>query len=108
MRIEVDINTGLTKSLPDYPVIIAPAQPVTIPSSVSMRQAQLALVRSGLFLSVDTSIQALTGMAGDEARVWWRTSTTVERTNPLVIQITTALNITSAQLDALFTLAATL
>jgi hypothetical protein len=104
-------NPVVIVDLGPVPLTLLPTPPILPPkqvTSVSMRQAQLALVRSGLFLTVDTSIQALPGMAGDEARVWWRTSTSVDRNNPLVAQITTSLNITSAQLDALFTLASTL
>ena len=87
------------------------AIPVYIPQKVklvSMRQARLALLQSGLLTQVNTAISNMTGLAGDQARVVWEFSNTVERDNPLISQLGVALNLTSNQLDDLFTLANTL
>ena len=87
------------------------AIPVYIPPKVkvvSMRQARLALLQAGLLTQVNTAIGNMTGIAGDQSRVVWEFSNTVERDNPLIAQLGIALNLTSNQLDDLFTLANTL
>ena len=84
------------------------AIPVYIPQkvkTVSMRQARLALLQSGLLTQVNSAISNMIGLAGDQARVVWEFSNTVERDNPLIAQLGVALNLTSNQLDDLFTLA---
>jgi hypothetical protein len=50
----------------------------------------------------------MTGTAGDAARIEWDYSSSVKRTQPLVLQMGAALGLTSAQLDQLFITAATL
>lgn len=80
----------------------------TIVNSVTMRQARLALLQTGHLANVTSAIAAMTGIEGDAARIIWEFSNTVERNNPLITQLGTALNLTSSQLDDLFTLAATL
>lgn len=79
-----------------------------VPSRISMRQARLALLQSGLLAPVDTAIAAMTGAAGDAARIDWQFAQTVERTHPLVATMIAQLNLTTKQLDDLFTLGATL
>ncbi|SEN70567.1 hypothetical protein SAMN05216404_106141 [Nitrosospira multiformis] len=79
-----------------------------IPSVISMRQARRALLQSGLLAQVDAAIAAMTGAAGDAARIDWQFAQTVERTHPLVGTMTTQLSLTEKQLDDLFTLGATL
>jgi hypothetical protein len=82
--------------------------PVVIPQQITMKQARVCLIINGLYTQINTAIQGLTGVAGEIAKVEWEYSTTMERNNILVQQITTELNWTSEQLDALFTQAATL
>lgn len=84
----------------------APA--LTIPSIITMRQARLALLHSGLLSQVDNAIAGMTGTEGDAARIDWQFAQTVERTHPLVATMATQLNLTTQQLDDLFTLGATL
>lgn len=79
-----------------------------VPQSVTMRQARLALLNSGLLTSVNNAIAAMTGTAGDAARIEWEFALSVERNSPLVASLTSALGLTTEQLDALFTTAATL
>lgn len=87
-----------------------PADPVipAIPLSVTMRQARLALLQTGKLAQVNTAVAAMPGAAGDAARIEWEFSSTVERHRPLVESLGVALGMTDAQLDDLFTLAATL
>ena len=70
----------------------------TIPSVISMRQARLALLQSGLLSQVDTAIAAMS----DADRIDWQFAQTVERTHPLVATMTAQLNLTTKQLDDLF------
>lgn len=75
------------------------AKPVIIPT-LSMRQARLALLNMGLLTAVQAAITT------DEQHIWWEYSPTVERSNPLVIAVLSALGKTSAEIDAMFISAA--
>lgn len=76
--------------------------------TVTMRQARLALLQFGMLATVNAAVAAMPGVEGDAARIEWEFSGNVERNRPLVQSLSTALGLTEAQLDALFTLAATL
>lgn len=80
----------------------------TTEGKVTMRQARLALLQSGLLAQVDATIAAMPGVEGAAARIEWEYATHVERNSPLVSGLSAALGLTSAQLDSLFTLATTL
>lgn len=84
---------------------LAPVPPApVIPTKVSMRQARLALLQSNLLDEVNTAIAS-----GTEAdKITWEYATEVNRTDALVSNMATALNLTETDLDDLFTLAATL
>ena len=73
--------------------------PVLAPSTVTMRQARLALLQVGLLDEVDAAVSEL----GSAARIEWEYAQSVQRENPLV----QSLALSEAQLDDLFTLAAT-
>ncbi len=75
------------------------AKPVIIPT-LSMRQARIALLNMGLLDEVEAAITTT------ENRIWWDYSPSVERSNPLVIEVLTALGKTSAEIDAMFISAA--
>jgi hypothetical protein len=75
---------------------------------VSMRQARLALLQFGKLDAVTAAIAAMTGAAGDAARIEWEFATEVQRTSPLIAQLAAGLGLASADLDALFTTAVTL
>ena len=75
-----------------------------IPTVVSMRQARLALLQSGLLETVNTAIAA----GGEADKITWEYATEVNRTDALVSNMAAALGLTEAQLDQLFTLAASL
>jgi len=67
-----------------------------------MRQARLGLLANNLLDLVESVITQ------PNDRVWWEYSTTVERNNPLVIQVLTALGKSSTEIDTLFIQAALL
>ena len=75
-----------------------------IPSIITMRQARLALLQTGLLTQVDAAIAAMS----DAARIDWQFAQTVERNHPLVATMAAQLNLTTKQIDDLFTLGATL
>lgn len=106
MRIEVNIQSGEVVELPDAPGGVDIA--ATVPQKVTMRQARLALLQGGYLTTINAAIAAMPGAAGDAARIEWEFSSTVERNRPLVAAMASALNLTSAQIDDLFKLAATL
>lgn len=74
------------------------------PKTVTMRQARLALLQSGLLDAVES---AVTG-AGKAAQIEWEYSSEVHRDKALVKALTPALGLTEEQLDDLFALAASL
>jgi len=76
---------------------------LSIPLTVSMRQARLALSQSGLLATVNTAM----GAASEADQIEWEYATTVERYSPLVLNMATALSLTETQLDDLFKLAGT-
>ena len=78
---------------------------VTIPTVVTMRQARLALLQMGLLTTVNNAILAMAAPYGDAARIEWEFSSEVHRDKALVKTMATSLALTTAQLDALFTLA---
>lgn len=74
------------------------------PQSVTMRQARLALLQSGL---LDKATKAVAG-AGPAAQIEWEYASDVGRNAALVQALSGALGLTDEQLDGLFVLAATL
>jgi hypothetical protein len=84
-----------------------PAQ-IPVPTRVTMRQARLALLGAGLLTTVNTAIAAMSGEAGEAARIEWEYSQEVHRDRGLVSALGTQLGMTEAQLDALFVTAAAL
>lgn len=79
-----------------------------VPQIVTMRQARLALLQSGLLPQVAAAIAALTSPTKEAVQIEWEYSQTVERNRPFVLTLGAALNLTSTQLDQLFILANTL
>lgn len=90
------------------PLAVYVAPPVAIPTVVTMRQARLALLGAGLLTTVNSAIAAMSGTAGDAARIEWEFAATVDRGSPLVASLSAALNLSPAQLDSLFSAAAVL
>lgn len=79
-----------------------------VPQEVTMRQARLALFGAGKLAAVDAAIDGLQEPQRSAARIEWDYSSAVKRHQPLVLNLAPALGLTSAQLDDLFRLAATL
>ena len=75
---------------------------------VTMRQARLALLQQGLLASIQPAIDALDEPHRSGANIEWEYSQEVERNRPFVELLSQALELTDEDLDALFTLAATL
>jgi len=85
------------------------APPVTVPQTVTRRQARQALFLAGLLDSVEPAIAAIPDVTQRRlAQIEWEDSLEFDRKRPLVIGIGTALGLTSAGIDELFTTASTL
>ncbi len=88
-----------------------PADPVPVPviTSVTMRQARLALLGAGLLDDVDAAIQAIADpVQRKAAEIEWEYAQTVDRDSAFTQQLAGGLNLTAEQLDSLFTQAAAL
>jgi hypothetical protein len=73
-----------------------------VPSSVSPAQARLALHAAGLLDRVETIVAS----ADITTKIAWNNATVIDRNSPTVTGLAAALNLTSTQLDQLFTAAA--
>lgn len=79
-----------------------PVPPTPVPSSVTMRQARLALLGAGKLVAVDMAINGLPEPQQSAARIEWDFSNEVQRHNGLIPLMAPALGLTAAQIDALF------
>lgn len=80
--------------------------PGVIPAVVSMRQARLALLGMGLLSQVETALAAIPDATQRAAaEIEWEYAVTVDRNSPLVQNLTLALGLDDAALDALFSAA---
>lgn len=84
---------------------LAPPPPPApqVPEQVALWQARAALTTAGLFSQADAAIRA-SGNAGVIAL--WDYGNMISRSSPTLAALGTALNLTSAQIDALFIQAA--
>lgn len=80
----------------------------SIPGSVTMRQARLALMAAGKLAAVEAVIESLSEPQKTAARIEWEYSNEVQRHNGFVSVIGPALGLDEAALDALFVTAASL
>jgi hypothetical protein len=86
-------------------VYTAPPQEASVApqvSSVTPRQARLALLAAGLLPQVETAVNA----AGGATKITWEYATIINRSDALIENIGTALGLTDAAIDLLFTQAA--
>lgn len=81
---------------------VAPAPPPV--TSVTPRQARLALLGAGLLDQVTAAVNA----AGGATLITWEYASSFDRHDPLIAQIGASLSMTDAQIDALFLTASTL
>lgn len=77
--------------------------PTTIPTQVTPLQARKALLAAGLLAQVQAEISACTS----DVQLSWEYASIFERGSPLIATVAGSLNLTSAQIDALFISAAT-
>lgn len=83
--------------------------PPMVPQVVTAVQAQQALLLAGKFASVQPAIDAIADPTQRGlVQIEWDRSQTFERQRPTLIALATALGMDDAELDALFTHAATL
>ncbi len=76
---------------------------ITIPVSVTMRQARLALLENNLLDAVNTAMETAT----EADKIEWEYATSVHRDSALVVNMGIALGLTDEDLDNLFILADT-
>lgn len=88
------------------PVEVVP--PVEPPASVTMRQARLALLQTGLLVMVDAAIATLPSPQREAALIEWEFAATVDRKSNTTALLAVALGMTDEELDQLFTLASNL
>lgn len=93
---------GTEYALQEFP----PLPPV--PSSITPRQARLALLGAGLLDTVQSAFAQLPDPQRTAASIEWEYATTIERTSPLVSQFGPILGLTEEQIDELFIAAAQL
>lgn len=81
---------------------------IVVPNVVTMKQARKALILGGISIaSVDAAINAIEDDQERELAITdWEYSQTVRRDSSLVVSMAAALNLTSMQVDSLFTSAA--
>lgn len=86
----------------------APPPAPLVPAEVTMRQARLALLGAGKLAQVDAAIDSLPEPQRSAARIEWEYSNAVLRASPFVASLAPALQMTPAQIDALFVAASKL
>lgn len=72
--------------------------PAAKPSSITMRQARLALLDAGLLDAVNAGMSAMP----TAVQIEWEFASTVDRTSPQVATLAAALSLDDAALDGLF------
>lgn len=76
----------------------------TAPTSLTMKQARLALLAAGHLATVEAAVAAMP----QSAQIAWEFAATVDRSDPLTAVLAGVLGLNSAALDALFTAGAAL
>lgn len=75
-----------------------PPPPAVVPQQVSPFQARKALLNNGLLAAVEAAV----AQASDEVKIAWEYGLTVDRNSAFIQAMAPALNLSSAQIDALF------
>nr|WP_289100136.1 hypothetical protein [uncultured Halomonas sp.] len=86
----------------------SPPPPEPIPTSITPRQARLALLQAGLLSQVDTAIASLESPAKEQAQIEWEYATSIERSSEWINQLGSALGLDATGIDDLFKTASTL
>jgi hypothetical protein len=103
---KVAIFTGSGWVESDLPEVFP--QAVTVPSSITMRQARLQLHAIGKLAAVQEAINQLPEPPKTEAQIEWDYAAVVERASPFVALLTPALGLSDEDMDDLFREAAKL
>lgn len=86
----------------ELPAAPAPPPP-PVPQSITMRQARLVLLGAGKLAAVDTAIAAIVDEPTRKAaQIEWEFSNELQRNNTFVRMLAPGLQLTEAQVDALF------
>lgn len=83
--------------------LVQASPPGVVPTRVTPLQARRALAQMGLLAAVNAVVAA----ANEDVKLAWEYATYVDRADPVAQAMSSVLGLTSQQLDALFTLAAT-
>jgi hypothetical protein len=94
--------------LPAEPEPEAPTPDPGIPQEIANWRARAALEIAGLLPTVEAALAAMTGPEGIVARNAWNSGASLARNGPTVVALAAQLNLTDAQVDALFQQAASL
>jgi hypothetical protein len=73
-----------------------------------MKQARKALRQANRLGQVEAAIAALPSPQREDAEIEWEYSTTIERDNPVLLQLAAAIGMPDAEIDSLFAVAAQL
>lgn len=103
MDVVINTKTGaVTKEestrLPPTPEEIEASERLLLPSVVSMRQARVYLNSTSILSVVTAEIESI----GGDALITWEYSQEVQRSNPLIARMATALGWDDQQLDIMF------
>ena len=103
--LQVGAGIGWARTEPGMPFEAPAPAPGPVPSSVTMRQARLALLGAGLLASVDAAIDSLPSPQKEAARIEWEYAAEVQRSSGIVLMMGVALGLDDAAIDALFIVA---
>ena len=84
----------------EFQAAITPA-PIQI-TSITMRQARLALLAHNKLSDVQTTIDSLPSPMKEQAQIEWEYASNIEITNPLIVQLMGSLGFTETTLSDLF------
>ena len=85
-------------------VAAPPSPPPPVPTAITMRQARLVLLATGMYDMVSQVVAQLPRAA----QIEWEFASVVERSNPLIALVQAQAGLTDAQIDDLFRQGATL
>lgn len=98
-------NEITTEYLPDD---YFPEQLLFVPTSVTMRQARIALHRNGLLSGVEAAIQTMEEPFRTEVKIAWEYAQTVDVDSQFTQMLAMAIGLNQEQLNDLFIQASTL
>jgi hypothetical protein len=98
---EVDESCCVGMVLEDGVWVIPPVI-IPIPQEITMRQARLVLLERGLLANVQPAIDSLPEPNKTKAQIEWEYSNALQRDNPFVTTLGTALGLSSDDIDNLF------